>query len=88
VVPGLEIASLVGEGTRLYGSREKPESGQASLFRDTVEILRTLPLVHPLLKWNYGCGRIDATNAAKHSIDQSEDRILQINQSKNASKHL
>jgi len=27
------------------------------------------------------------TNASKHSIDQSEDRILQINQSKNASKH-
>jgi len=28
-----------------------------------------------------------ATNASKHSIDQSEDRILQINQSKNALKH-
>jgi len=36
-----------------------------------------------------GCGRIeDATNAAKLSIDQSEDRILQINQLKDASKHL
>jgi len=34
-----------------------------------------------------GCGPFDATNASKHSIDQSEDRILQINQSKNASKH-
>jgi len=30
-----------------------------------------------------GCGPLDATNASKHSIDQSEDRILQINQSKN-----
>jgi len=28
-----------------------------------------------------------AVHLAKHSIDQSEDRILQINQSKNASKH-
>jgi len=35
-----------------------------------------------------GCGPLDATNASKHSIDQSKDRILQINQSKNASKHL
>jgi len=34
-----------------------------------------------------GCGLLDATNAPKHSIDQSKDRILQINQSKNASKH-
>jgi len=25
------------------------------------------------------CGPIDAMNASKHSIDQSEDRILQIN---------
>jgi len=28
------------------------------------------------------------TNALKHLIDQSEERILQIVQSKNASKHL
>jgi len=34
-----------------------------------------------------GCGPLDATNALKYLIDQSEDRILQINQSKNASKH-
>jgi len=34
-----------------------------------------------------GCDLLGATNASKHSIDQSEDRILQINQSKNASKH-
>jgi len=34
-----------------------------------------------------GCGPFDATNASKHSIDQSEDRILQINQLKNALKH-
>jgi len=34
-----------------------------------------------------GCGPLRATNASKHSIDQSEDRLLQINQSKNASKH-
>jgi len=34
-----------------------------------------------------GCDPLDATNASKHSIDQSEDKILQINQSKNASKH-
>jgi len=37
-----------------------------------------------------GCDPLDelsATNALKHSIDQSEDRILQINQSKNALKH-
>jgi len=33
----------------------------------------------------HGCGLLGATNASKHSIDQSEDRILQINQSKNAS---
>jgi len=32
-------------------------------------------------------GPLDATNASKHSIDQSEERILQINQSKKASKH-
>jgi len=30
--------------------------------------------------WRYEC--------SKHSVDQSEDRILQINQSKNALKHL
>jgi len=34
-----------------------------------------------------GCGPLDATNASKHSIDQSEDKVLQINQSKNASMH-
>jgi len=34
-----------------------------------------------------GCGPLGSTKASKHSIDQSEDRILQINQSKNASKH-
>jgi len=34
-----------------------------------------------------GCGPLDATNASKHSIDQSKGRILLINQSKNASKH-
>jgi len=34
-----------------------------------------------------GCGPLDAMNASKHSIDQSKDRILQINQSKNVSKH-
>jgi len=28
-----------------------------------------------------------ATNASKHSIDQSKDKILQINQSKIVSKH-
>jgi len=33
------------------------------------------------------CGPLDATNASKYLIDQSEDRILQINQSKNALKH-
>jgi len=32
-------------------------------------------------------GLFDATNASKHLIDQSEDRILQINQSKNTLKH-
>jgi len=36
---------------------------------------------------NIGCGPLDATNASKHSIDQSEERILQINQSKKALKH-
>jgi len=35
----------------------------------------------------YGCSSFGATNASKHSIDQSEDRILQINQSKNALKY-
>jgi len=34
-----------------------------------------------------GCGPLGATNASKHLIEQLEDRILQINQSKNASKH-
>jgi len=33
--------------------REKPESGKAGLFREMVEIRRTLPPVHPLLEWNY-----------------------------------
>jgi len=33
-------------------------------------------------QYEYGCGPLDATNASKHSIGQSEDRILQINQSK------
>jgi len=32
-----------------------------------------------------GWGPLGATNASKHSIDQSEDRILRINQSKNRS---
>jgi len=40
-----------------------------------------------ILCTSLGCGPLDATNASKHSIDQSKDRILQINQSKNASKH-
>jgi len=33
-----------------YITREKPESGQAGRFRDTVKILCTLPPLHPLLK--------------------------------------
>jgi len=33
-------------------------------------------------------GPLDATNASKRLIDQSEERILLIDQSKNASKHL
>jgi len=33
-----------------------------------------------LPKRKAGCGLFDATNASKHSINQSEDRILQINQ--------
>jgi len=33
-----------------------------------------------------GCDPLDATNVSKHLIDQSEDRISQINQSKNALK--
>jgi len=37
--------------------------------------------------WNIDCGPLDATNASKHSIDQSEERNLQINQSRKASKH-
>jgi len=39
------------------------------------------------LIYNISCGPFDATNASKHSINQSENKILQINQSKNASKH-
>jgi len=35
--------------------------------------------------FNIGCGTLDATKPSKHSINQSEDRILQINQSKDAS---
>jgi len=34
-----------------------------------------------------GCDPLGAMNASKHSIDQSEDRILQINQLKNALKY-
>jgi len=37
---------------------------------------------------NLNFHRKAAVNLSKHSIDQSEDRILQINQSKKASKHL
>jgi len=47
--------------------------------------LLTTVISDPVL---YGYGPLDAMNALKHSIEQSEDRILQINQSKNASKHL
>jgi len=42
--------------------------------------------VFPLNYQSENCGPLGATNALKHSIDQSEDRILQINQSKNALK--
>jgi len=34
------------------------------------------------------CGPLNATNTLKHLIDQSEERILLIDQSKNASKRL
>ena len=34
------------------------------------------------------CDPLDATNAFKFLIDQSEERILLIDQSKNVSKHL
>jgi len=46
-----EAASIICGVER--ASRKKPESGQAGLFRETVEIPRTLPPVHPLLEWNY-----------------------------------
>jgi len=36
------------------------------------------------LNW---CGQSLAINSLKHLIDQSEQKILQIDQSKNASKH-
>jgi len=44
----------------------------------------------PIGKFSFDlcCDPLGATNVSKHSIDQSKDRILQINQSKNASKHL
>jgi len=35
-----------------------------------------------------GCDTFNATNASKRLIDQPEERILQIDQLKNASKHL
>jgi len=35
-----------------------------------------------------GCDPFNATNASKRLIDQPEKRILQIDQLKNASKHL
>jgi len=35
-----------------------------------------------------GCGPLDATNALKHLINQSEERIFQIDQLKNALNHL
>jgi len=35
-----------------------------------------------------GCGKNLATNALKHLMDQLEERILQIDQLKNASKRL
>jgi len=49
----LEISQL--KNSKLFCNiREKPESGQAGLFRETdFEISRTLPPVHPLLEWNY-----------------------------------
>jgi len=34
------------------------------------------------------CGAFNATNASKHLINQSKEKILQIDRSKNASKHL
>jgi len=39
--------------TIILRARQKPESGQVGLFRETVEIPCTLPPVHPLLEWNY-----------------------------------
>jgi len=36
----------------------------------------------------YGCGQNLATNALKHLMDQLEERILQTDQLKNASKRL
>jgi len=42
--------------------------------------------VWTVLPFNIIKGRI-ATNASKHLIDQVEERILLIDQSKNASKH-
>jgi len=43
--------------------------------------------VYPIQNRDSGCGPLDVTNASKHSNDQSENRILQINQSKNALKY-
>jgi len=37
--------------------------------------------IDKIVNFSLTCSPLDATNASKHSIDQSEDRILQINQS-------
>jgi len=53
-VRGQPILSMRSHAeTGITTVREIPKSGQASHFRDTVEIPRILPLVHPLFKWNY-----------------------------------
>jgi len=54
--------------------REKPESGQVGLFRDTVEILCTLPPVYLFLKWNIArpfCATVD-------KIGESEVDVVRV----------
>jgi hypothetical protein len=73
----------------LHGkSREAKHFERLNLVRDKrnekiYETLRADLIMH----YN-SCGPLDAINASKRLINQSEQRILQIDQPKNSSKHL
>jgi len=61
----------------------------ASAFLRNLEVVRNFAKKKILLLLsNIECDPLNATNASKYLIDQLEERILLIDQSKNASKHL